>query len=166
MITTDETLKFLSTTLPYEQKLVRVIDAKGRQIEVATFGELLSYRAQGCSIKIEGMERYSNSFFEQCIIQAKNHNHIGPTTCHLFLAFAGSPSFPVHTDPDDVVIHCCEGTKTMVLEDQYIVMKPGDTLYIPADTPHQALNEYDAITLSFGLEKFLKDKCNELDVLS
>ena len=71
----------------------------------------------------------------------------------------------MHTDPDDVIIYCIEGTKSLIVNNQYIKLQAGEEIFIPANTLHQALNEHHAFTLSFGLEKFLKDKARELDVL-
>lgn len=166
MITTDQAYGFLSHTLLYEQKVVRAIDFNHHQHDVNSFGELMQYRAAGCSIKVEGMERFSVEIFNQGRLYAKSYLHDGPVTCHMFMSPAGSPSFPMHTDPDHVIIHCCEGVKRMQIQDNVVDLHPGSYLYIPHGTPHMALNEYDALTLSFGLERFLKDKINELGVLS
>jgi mannose-6-phosphate isomerase-like protein (cupin superfamily) len=166
MITTSEAYEFLSHTLLYEQKLVRAIDSQHLQHDVNDFGELIQYRSNGCSIKVEGMERFSIDIFNQGRLYAKSYLHSGPVTCHMFISPAGSPSCPIHTDPDHVVIHCCEGIKRMKIKDNIIDLYPGSYVYIPYDTPHMALNEYDALTLSFGLERFLKDKMYELGVLS
>ena len=166
MMTTSEAYEFLSHTLLYEQKLVRAIDTHHLQHDVNDFGELIRYRSNRCSIKVEGMERFSVDIFNQGRLYSKSYLHDGPVTCHMFISPAGSPSFPMHTDPDHVIIHCCEGIKRMKIQDNIIDLHPGSYVYIPYDTPHMAMNEYDALTLSFGLERFLKDKMNELGVLS
>lgn len=166
MINTSEAYEFLSHSLLYEQKLVRAIDNHHRQHEVRSFGEVIRYKADGCSIKVEGMERFSTEIFHQGRLYAKSYLHDGPITCHMFISPAGSPSFPMHTDPDHVIIHCCEGIKRMKIIDDIVDIHPRSYVYIPYGTPHMALNEYDALTLSFGLERFLKDKIYELGVLS
>lgn len=166
MMTTSEAYEFLSHTLLYEQKLVRAIDTHHLQHDVNDFGELIRYRSNGCSIKVEGMERFSVDIFNQGRLYSKSYLHDGPVTCHMFISPAGSPSFPMHTDPDHVIIHCCEGIKRMKIQDDIIDLHPGSYVYIPYNTSHMAMNEYDALTLSFGLERFLKDKMNELGVLS
>jgi mannose-6-phosphate isomerase-like protein (cupin superfamily) len=150
MITTDEVYGILSHTLLYEQKLVRAIDKHGRQIDIDSFSEFMSHVAQNHSIKIEGMERFSVDIFNQGRLYAKSYIHDGPVTCHLFMSPAGSPSFPMHTDPDHVIIHVCEGIKRMIIKDNTVDLHPGSYVYIPYGTPHMALNEYDALTLSFG----------------
>ena len=164
MITFDEIVGFIHNPLAYEQNLVSAINNKGEQIPLSHCREL--YLHDNDSIKIEGLERYSNSIYSKCKYYSLKYNHLGPVTCHGFIAKIESPSFPMHTDPDDVIIYCVHGTKTLIVNDEYIVLDAGKEIFIPANTPHQALNEHAAFTLSFGLEKFLKDKqYNELDVL-
>lgn len=156
MITHDEVVEFIHNPLAYEQNLVSKINTKGEQILLSSFSEL--YSKEPHSIKIEGMEKFSKKVWEECINLGKIYNHDGPITCHVFIAYEDSPSFAMHTDPDDVIIHCCYGIKTMIIDGEYKVIKQGESVYIPANTQHQALNEFDATTLSFGLEKYLKDK--------
>lgn len=167
MIKLDDVVEFIHNPLAYEQKLVSVINTKGEQIILSSFNEL--YSVESTTIKVEGMEKFSLDVWNKCKYLAMMYSHKGPVTCHAFIAKEGSPSFPLHTDPDDVVIYCAEGKKKMFVENRYIVLEAGDELYIPANTPHQAFNDTEAFTLSFGLEKYLKDKAklyNELDVLS
>lgn len=113
------------------------------------------------------MEKYSQFIFQKCQSLAKQYNHYGPVTCHAFIAHKNSPSFGMHTDPDDVYIYCIDGKKTMIIENESVIIEKDRWIFIPANTPHMATNEEFAVTLSFGLEKFLKDKLNnELHVLS
>jgi mannose-6-phosphate isomerase-like protein (cupin superfamily) len=163
MITLDEIVGFIHNPLAYQQKLVSVINNKGEQIPLNYFNELYSY--DNATIKVEGLERYSENIWNKCKKYALKYNHNGPITCHGFIAKQDSPSFGMHIDPDDVIIYCVEGIKTLIVNNDYIILKAGDEIHIPANTAHQALNEYAAFTLSFGLEKYLKDKTNELDVL-
>ena len=73
----------------------------------------------------------------------------------------------MHTDPDDVIIYCASGKKKIIMNEIEYNLLAADTLFIPANTPHQAINEEESLTLSFGLEKFYTEKLNhELDVLS
>lgn len=147
----------------YEQGLMFYIDEEGRQHQAGSPSDLISRK--NISIKIEGMERFNLQFYKKGIELAKKYNHSGPVTCHLFYADKNSPSFGVHTDPDDVIILCLEGIKTMVIDNQYVEINQGEEVYIPHGTPHQALNDYKSLTLSYGLERFLEDKIDELDVL-
>lgn len=166
MITHDEVVEFLHNPLAYEQNLVSKINSKGEQILLSSFRDL--YDNEPHSIKIEGMERFSKSIWEKCLEYGRIYNHIGPVTCHVFFAYENSPSFNMHTDPDDVIIYCCSGKKTMIIDNKHHIINEGESVYIPANTFHQALNEFAAVTLSFGLEKFLKDKAinYELGIIS
>ena len=164
IITLNEVVEFIHNPLSYKQHLVSIINDRGMQIPLNHSSEL--YEDKPKTIKVEGMERYSKGIWDKCCEFAVEYNHHGPVTCHAFIAQINSPSFDMHTDPDDVIIVCCEGKKTMMVDGTYIVLEAGEHVHIPANTPHQALNEYAALTLSFGLENYLKDKSrNELDVL-
>lgn len=164
MIESNDIIQFLYNPLAYEQRLVSAINEKGEQIPLSTSSEL---HVGNITVKIEGMERFSSTIYNKCGFYKLKYDHGGPVTCHLFLAGKNSPSFGMHTDPDDVIIYCVEGTKTLTVDGKYIVLNQGEEVYIPADTLHIAHNEYPAMTLSFGLEKYLIDKAKtyELDHL-
>lgn len=166
MIDPFDVIQFLHNPLAYKQNLVSIINKKGEQIPLSSFSEL--YGDQEATVKIEGMERFNSSLYEKCEQFKKKYNHNGPVTCHLFLARSHSPSFGEHTDPDDVIIHCVEGKKTLTVNGEYITLREGEEVFIPANTPHKAQNDFAAMTLSFGLEKFLADKMKdyELDTIS
>lgn len=72
-------------------------------------------------------------------------------TAHIFYNKANGPSFGVHTDPVDVLIECLDGVKTMEVEGKEISLEPHDTLFIPANTPHRALNYEKALMISYGI---------------
>lgn len=165
MLKLNEVVEFIHNPLAYEQKLVSIINTKGEQILLSSFSEL--YSSEPSTIKVEGMEKFSRKVWNMSHYYALKHNHSGPVTCHAFIAKENSPSFGLHTDPDDVVIYCAEGVKTMEIDGEYIQLAPGQDVLIKANTPHKALNTHHSLMLSFGLEKFLKDKAQdyELDVL-
>jgi mannose-6-phosphate isomerase-like protein (cupin superfamily) len=165
MITLNEFENFLYTDLVYEQKIVSVIDDDSKQILIENIRQLHDYT--NCTIKLEQMEKYNRSIFQECRFLSTKYFHFGPVTCHAFLAFKDSKSFGLHTDPDDVIIHCISGSKTLYVKDQKRILKSGDHVYIPANTPHEIINEDKSLILSFGLEKFYVDKVNYgLNVLS
>lgn len=166
MIDPFDIIQFIHNPLAYEQRLVSIINKKGEQIPLLSYNDL--YSDQEATVKIEGMERFNEAIYTKCEEYKKKYNHNGPVTCHLFLARSNSPSFGLHTDPDDVIIHCVEGKKTLSVDGEYIVLREGEEVFISANTPHVAHNEFAAMTLSFGLEKYLleKSKNNELDPLS
>lgn len=165
MISYAEFERFAFSNYALEQKIVSVVDNLGRQIQIESVSHFLSYNQ--CTIKIEGMERYNQKFFETCQELATKYNHSGPVTCHAFRAFAKSDSFPIHKDPDDVLIYVVEGIKRMEIEGNIIDIKAGEHILIPANTSHRAINVKESLMLSFGLEKYMSDKVDyELDVLS
>jgi len=79
-------------------------------------------------------------------------------TCHAFRAFKNSKSFPEHTDPDDVFVEVAHGSLNLILNGKSIILNKGETIFIPANTKHQANNDEESLILSFGLEKYLIDK--------
>jgi mannose-6-phosphate isomerase-like protein (cupin superfamily) len=165
MISYNEFERFALSDYALEQKIVSVIDNLGRQIQIESVSHFLSYTK--CTIKIESMEKYNQKFFEYCQTLATKYNHTGPVTCHGFRAYADSPSFPIHKDPDDVLIYVVKGVKTMEIQGKIAQIVAGDSILIPANIPHRAINTHDSLMLSFGLEKFMSDKVDyELDVLS
>ncbi len=158
MITLDDFENFIHTNLVYEQKIVSVIDRQSRQIVLENITEL--YKHTGDTIKLEQMEKYNYDIFQECQRLRKEYSHIGPVTCHAFLAFEGSKSFGLHTDPDDVIIECIFGSKTLFVNGTKHVVQKGDSIFIPANTPHEIINEEKSLILSFGLEKFYVEKIN------
>jgi mannose-6-phosphate isomerase-like protein (cupin superfamily) len=158
VITESELFNYISSSYPYEQKDISVIDNLGRQIIVDDFPQLLKMRMMPYTVKIESMEKYSHSFFNKAKKYAKLYNHYGPITCHLFWARENDYSFSEHEDLDDVIIHCAQGIKHMIIEgiDSYI--EAGQHILIPAGVKHRALNTTGSIMLSFGLERFSIEK--------
>lgn len=156
MISIEKFEEFIFSDLVYEQKIISVIDSQGRQIFLDSVNDMFNHRF--CTIKIEQMEKYNRDIFHYCKLLAKQHNHDGPVTCHLFKAFENSASFGLHTDPDTVIIHCAHGQKNMMVDGIEHILFPGDELLIPANTPHEAINKHESLMLSFGLEKFYVDK--------
>jgi D-lyxose ketol-isomerase len=165
MINLNDVVEFLHNPLAYEQKLVSKINTKGEQILLSSFSEL--YSDEPSTIKIEGMEKFNKAVWSMCQYYATEYNHIGPVTCHAFLAHVNSPSFGSHIDPDDVVILCIDGVKSLEVNGRLVELHPGEEIHIKSGTLHKALNTKASLMLSFGLEKFLIEKAKdyELDVL-
>ena len=158
MITIEKFENFIQNDLGYQENIISIIDEYGRQIFVDNLGQL--HKNFGKTIKIESMEKFDSDVYSYCESLRQKYQHKGPITCHAFRAFENSKSFPEHTDPDDVFLLIISGEKKMLVENEYFVLKEGDTLFIPANTKHQAINEKESLMLSFGLEKFLVDKMN------
>ncbi len=146
----------LSSHYPYEQGQVWVIHPSGFPTQAFNAMDIIKH--DDCTVKVEGYEKLSRQLFEAVRTVAQTLNHQGPTTCHLFRAPKGAASFPTHTDPDDVILHVVSGTKTIELEDRVVTLGAGDTLYLPRETTHRAVNHDASLMLSIGLELFTVEK--------
>lgn len=165
MLTYNEFETFALSNYALEEKIVNVIDPNGRQILIESVSQFFSY--DKCTVKIQSMEKYNRNIFDYCLELKRSRNHNGPVTCHAFRAYKNSVSFGLHVDPDDVFLYVVEGVKVIEIEGNATQLGVGESIFIPANTPHRALNQYDSLMLSFGLEKFMCDKVDyELDVLS
>lgn len=156
MITIDEFENFITKNVCYEQRIISIIDDLGRQIFLEDLGQL--HKNYGKTIKVESMEKYNHTLYNYCEHLKVLYNHFSPVTCHAFRAFENSKSFSEHVDPDDVFITVVFGEKTMIVNDEEIILNVGDSIFIPANTKHRAINKKESLMLSFGLEKFLVDK--------
>lgn len=163
MLSYDEFDSFCLTDYAIEEKIINVIDLEGRQVVIESLAQLMSY--DKCTIKAQCMEKYNQEIFDYCKNLAVTYDHHGPVTCHVFRSFEKSLSFPLHTDPDDVILVMLEGEKTIELDGKLVALSKGEQLRIPANFPHRAINDKESLMLSFGLEKFMSDKAYELDVL-
>jgi mannose-6-phosphate isomerase-like protein (cupin superfamily) len=88
------------------------------------------------TVKIEDLERVTNEF---C-----------PNTVHCFISPEGAKSFGVHEDTCDVTIYCIEGTKTMNVNGEQMIIAEGEHIFIPQGTPHEATNLHRSVILSVG----------------
>lgn len=152
MITLEEFESFLQNDLVYKQKILYYIDDLGREHLIENLGQLHS--VYGKSIKMESAEKYNRELFNLC----KSFDHPGPVTCHIFRSYINSKSFPKHTDPDDVLLLMISGKKDIIIDNKITTLEEGNKIFIPADTPHEAINTSDSLMLSIGFEKFLIDK--------
>lgn len=157
MLTVNEVVEFIHHPLAYEQKLVHAVTPDLLQIQLTSPKDLYSY-TDTKTIKIEGMERYNAWVWNKAREFADLYNHTGPITAHAFMTSINGPTFGVHTDPDDVIVYCCEGTKRMEVDGNLFVLNPGDWVYMPHNTPHRAINTDASLMISFGLERFYVDK--------
>jgi mannose-6-phosphate isomerase-like protein (cupin superfamily) len=140
----------------YEQRMISVIDGLGRQIVLSSAGELFQYPDH--TIKVEGLEKYSAEI-ENYIRQLKiDYKHSGPVTCHAFKSFKNSSSFGNHTDPDNVFLLVVDGVKHMRYNNTTYRLEKGQSLFIPANNLHCAINTEESLMLSFGLESYFCEK--------
>jgi len=160
MITSAQALQMLRNPSLYEQGLVWALGSQHANMQavyadalpLSNFEEMAKYKQEGCSIKLEGMEKLSADIFAKGQHFASLYKHNGSVTSFMFISPAGSSSFPMHTDPYDVIIHVCEGVKHMMVNNESMEIAAGSFIHIPAHVPHVALNTHDSIILSFGLE--------------
>lgn len=151
----DEFEAYISREFVYQHNLLSVIH-NGQHYLVHDHKTLI-HKYQGCSIKLEGMERYSKEQAIKCAGLKIYYDHTGPVTCHAYRAYPGSASFGSHSDPMPVFLEVVEGVKHMIVGGEWHELAQGHTLYIPAGTPHEAVNQDDSLMLSYGFEDYL---CN------
>ena len=72
-------------------------------------------------------------------------------TAHIFFNKENGPSFSIHTDPVDVLIECLDGIKYIEVDGKEVKLEPHDTVLIPSETPHRALNYEKALMISYGI---------------
>lgn len=147
---------FIGREFVYQHNLMSVIKNGGHYL-VHDHAQL-SKLYNGCSIKLEGLERYSRELAVKCAGLQIMYDHTGPMTCHAYRAFPGSESFGQHSDPVPVFLEVIEGTKNMIVAGEWHTLEVGDTLYIPANVPHEAINQDDSLMLSFGFESYMVDR--------
>lgn len=139
----------------YEQGLVKVVrnDASYTLNSPSEYVEQMDH-----PIKIEGYERLNEIMHRECKCLSAWFKHFGHVSCHLFLSPKDSKSFSMHTDPDDVVVHMVKGRKLFESPEGTMTLEAGESIVIPRNHPHRAINVEDSIMLSFGLELFLESK--------
>ena len=105
------------------------------------------------------MERYNRPINDVCKRIHDDYDQADVVTCHAFMSSAGSRSFDMHIDAEDVIIHTVYGTKHMMIEGVgEVQINSGEYYHIPQGTAHKALNYEESLILSFGMEKFFCDR--------
>ena len=125
----------------YDRTFYIDIDGKDVRIVSDTYEEYfakvqIKLAEQFDTLKVEGIERLVDW---------------NEGTIHAFRYWSGSPSFPEHTDPVEVILEVKEGSKLMEVNGQEVILEEGDIWPIFANTPHRALNEYEGLMFSYGL---------------
>lgn len=147
----------LNSDFAYEQGYVRYIDAQKRIHGANHLGDLFAHEIEPV-VKFEGFEKYDIDYFMACQAIAIRLDHFGPVTCHLFKSPAEATSFPLHSDPDRVVIVMLEGQKRFRNHEEDVLLTAGDFILIPKHYPHEAINVTDNLMLAIGLESFTREK--------
>lgn len=138
-----------------EQQVVHVITSPN---VAEAYQDATSLMGQFTTIKLEHFETFDALVWDWCKQTAKKYRHHDAVSAHVFIAPVGGHTFKVHTDPDDVVVCVVQGEKTMVMEGIEYCLQAGDQLYIPANTPHYAINHKASVMISLGFEKWMVDK--------
>lgn len=147
--------RVLQSQYTYDQNLVKLII--GQKVKDAVNFQDVQFNPN-VPVKIEGYEKLSPKLFQSLQELASARGHKGPVTCHLFISPGGSLSFPMHTDPDDVIVTVLEGSKEFIVACETVLVEAGEFLFIPRETPHMACNVEDSLMLSIGFELFMEDK--------
>ncbi|GAB7009322.1 cupin domain-containing protein [Halorubrum trueperi] len=58
---------------------------------------------------------------------------------------------PTHDHPHEQIGVVTEGTATFVVDDEDLLVEPGDTYVIPGDEPHAALNRGDETVVGYDI---------------
>lgn len=136
---------FLLTEECFDNHDVSVIDKDGLQHYLNINNE--DYMAYFAVISLE-LGVWGNTIKVEQIEKWFDYND---RTAHAFYNQVNSGTFSIHTDPVDVIIECLDGRKYMEVEGKEIVLEPHDTLLIPANTEHRALNKEKALMISYGI---------------
>lgn len=156
MLTSDQFFTALESPYLYEQFLVFLISKDGKIRHATDFADVIN--SNDCSIKVEGMERFSREISQYCNKIKAMKADTALVSCHAFYSEAGQPSFTEHTDKTDVLLFCVEGKKTLTVNgEKQELWGRRRTMLITEGTPHKATNEFTSLTLSFGFEKFIED---------
>lgn len=154
--------KFARTQYALEELLVFAIRHDGKLYQVISQGQYDSEVAQGHTIKVQSLEKFNLDIADKITRLRIVHGHTGPVTCHAFIAQTDSPSFGWHKDLDTVVLEVLRGEKTIEYMDgeEHVTaaLARADSLCIPAETPHCAVNKHASLMLSFGLESYMESK--------
>lgn len=157
LLSSDQFLEFILTAYALEENIVHAIDDDGLVHLLLTPADVLKYWGKN-TVRAQSMEKFNQAIFDYGQGLARQYGHYGPVTCHVYHSPANARSFPVHTDPDDVIVYAVEGTKCMEVAGQLHSLSPGQSLRMAANVPHRAINKFDSLMLSFGLEKFMVEK--------
>jgi mannose-6-phosphate isomerase-like protein (cupin superfamily) len=87
-----------------------------------------------------------------------------PVDCHAYFSYEGQGSFDTHTDPCEVAIFVCEGTKVLTIDNDEVRLNKNDHVFIKANTPHKAYHETDCLSLSFGTYEYGNNEVKDLGI--
>jgi mannose-6-phosphate isomerase-like protein (cupin superfamily) len=171
MLTKQDFEKILFSKQFYDLGLIYVIENDGKYKKDYVINDVTKSYTQAVEFimaaskkqygfKIQGIEKYNKEIFDYCNNLSKKFKM--PVDCHAYWGYAGRGSFKTHTDPCDVVIYICSGTKELVVEKDKKEISAGEHLHIAPGQKHKATNITDCLSLSFGTFEFDKDRLESL----
>lgn len=153
----------LTSNYLVEQYMIRYFDNENKSHLAHGITELMANRHQ--AVIIERIHEYNLAMSVATAEVADYFEWDKPRTVFLFISPPLSNSFGIHTDVEHVYIYCVDGTKTLRVEVdgtfEDFALAPGEGLFIPKGTRHEATNYDYAVSLSFGLERYLEERIEE-----
>lgn len=166
MINKNDFENIITSLYFYENRLIYFIcDGKDTIVndDYPTFDlyiKALNQLEKKTTIKVQGIETYNRQIVDQCYKLTEVWNK--PVDCHAYFGYGGYGSFNLHTDPCEVCIYVCEGSKRVSVDGNDRILKQGDHIYIRQELPHQAFNIEDCLSLSFGSYDYSKTKVMDI----
>jgi mannose-6-phosphate isomerase-like protein (cupin superfamily) len=171
MLTKQDFEKILFSKHYYDLGLIYIIENDGKYKKDYVINDVAKSYTQAVEIimaaskrqygfKIQGIEKYNKEIFDHTNKLSKQFKM--PVDCHAYWGYAGKGSFNMHTDPCDVIIHVCSGTKELIIDKETVELKEGKHIHIKPNTKHKATNVTDCLSLSFGTFNFDKDRLESL----
>ena len=156
--TEEDFYKIISSEIMYQEQLIKYIDKDGKEHTARSPADL-AVCDDKCTVKVEGMERWSPEIFN-LLQEFKDlfKTFDKPVTCHLFKSFKDGYTFKKHEDISDVIIYVLNGVKTMEVNEYEYIIDKNEYILIPKKTPHKATNKHDSMMLSIAFEEFLINK--------
>jgi len=171
MLTKQDFEKILFSKRFYDLGLIYVIENDGKYKKDYIINDVAKSYTQGVELllaaskkqygfKIQGIEKYNKEIFDKTIELSKEWGC--PVDCHAYWGYEGRGSFNMHTDPCDVVIHICQGTKQLTIEKETVHLEAEQSIHIEPGTKHKAINTTDCLSLSFGSFKYDNENLESL----
>jgi hypothetical protein len=136
-------------TLPPERSTVTVRLGGQRLDDVADLGRIATAVDGGATLVLQGLQRTWLPLAELCRSLERATSH--PVQANAYLTPAGAAGLARHHDDHDVLILQVLGSKAWDVDDLGAVTTvPGDVLYIPAETRHEASTQ-DGMSLHLTL---------------
>jgi mannose-6-phosphate isomerase-like protein (cupin superfamily) len=169
MINKDDFIKALSNPDWYNQGLIYTISNGKDTCTKALYKTWVEFVddiprlvENKTTFKIQGFETYNKEIYNKCF--SLSTVWMKPVDCHAYFSYEGQGSFDTHTDPCEVAIFVCEGTKVLTIDNDEVRLNKNDHVFIKANTPHKAYHETDCLSLSFGTYEYGNNEVKDLGI--